>query len=275
MIEKELRDGLRGAVTDEPPLGFDPDEAVTRIGVKVRRRRATFGVAAAVVAVLGGAVLVQQSVGVGRGGGLEVAGQPPAPPAAITGLEIDFPWPPQGLPRPERYTQSRADEQAAGVRDSFLRAFLKEAPHATNAKAQKANTLTAGDPGLGPNVMEGGVDFRDQAGDTAVVYSVYSPRYTFHRPAEECVQQPQSTVRIESCHVSKLPDGTALVVDLVRGTQGGGAIASAVHYRLDGVVVRVSAYTYNPSGGGGPMRDRPALTNEQLVALATDRDLTM
>ncbi|SDN20590.1 hypothetical protein [Allokutzneria albata] len=283
MIEKELRDGLRGAVADEPPLGFDPDEAVTRIGVRVRRRRATAAVAAAVVAVIGGAVAVQQSVGLSRGGTVEIANEPKpttASPAPSTEKKIDFQWPVPGLRRPERLTQAEAEARGEALGRAALDKFLRQRVKGVrNVKAMRFDATAAGENDPGPNVLEGGVEFRDQVGGTAVFVSVYSARYDFPSPDKECAEDPARTTRTLVCRVDKLADGTALVFSEERTTAGQkDVLASATHYRLDGVVVRFTAYTYDPTGNGRPdqpRRERPALTEAQLTALATDRAFTM
>jgi hypothetical protein len=64
VIEKQLEDRMRSALTDEPPLGFDPDEVADRAGRRRRQRRATFGAAAGVLVLAVGAVVV----GGARGG---------------------------------------------------------------------------------------------------------------------------------------------------------------------------------------------------------------
>ncbi|WP_009948787.1 hypothetical protein [Saccharopolyspora erythraea] len=52
-----LREGMRTAVADEPPLGFDPDDVVTEAARRQRRRRTTAAaVAAVVVATVAGLV---------------------------------------------------------------------------------------------------------------------------------------------------------------------------------------------------------------------------
>ncbi|WP_086827671.1 hypothetical protein [Allokutzneria sp. NRRL B-24872] len=277
MIEKELRDGLRGAVSDEPPLGFDPDEAVTKIGVRVRRRRATFAVAAAVIAVVGGAVAVQQSVGLGRSGEVEIATRPSS--STTTPSKPGFAWPIPGLVPPKRLSQAEADAKGRTLRDVVVPKFLGQVKGMSNVKAMPFDSTTAGPDDPGPNVLEGGVAFRDQEGDTAVFVSVYSARYAFHSPDEECADDPQSSVRNTICRVGKLADGTALVFNEAVGKEDpGNVIASALHYRLDGVVVRVTAYNYNPTGKGTPLQSRRArttMTEQQLTAMATDRAFTM
>ncbi|GAA3999213.1 hypothetical protein GCM10022247_19350 [Allokutzneria multivorans] len=279
MIEKELRDGLRGAVSDEPPLGFDPDDAVTRIGVRVRRRRATFAVAAAVVAVVGGAVAVQQSVGLGRSGDVEIATRPSPPTSTTTPSRPDFTWPVPGLAPPKRLSQAEADARGRALRDVVVPKFLQQVKGMSNVRAMPFDSTTAGPDDPGPNVLEGGVEFRDQEGDTAVLVSVYSARYAFPGPDQECADDPHSSVRNTICRVDRLADGTALVFNEAVGKEDpGNVIASALHYRLDGVVVRVTAYNYNPTGKGTPLQSRRArttMTEQQLTAVATDRAFTM
>jgi hypothetical protein len=89
MIEKQLEDRMRTALTDEPPLGFDPDEVVDRAGRLRRQRRATFGAAAAVLVLAVGAVVVG-----GRG---ERGSGPASPDRTIAGKVCTDP--PEG-PRP-------------------------------------------------------------------------------------------------------------------------------------------------------------------------------
>lgn len=52
MNEQELRERLRGAVLDEPPLVFDPDRAVDSGRLALRRRRAVLASTGATVAAL-------------------------------------------------------------------------------------------------------------------------------------------------------------------------------------------------------------------------------
>lgn len=85
MIEQQLRDGLRAAVTAEPPLGFDPDDLVTRTSRTAHRRRTTFAAVAAAAVVVAGTVSAVAATG-GLSGGdqhFPVAGpQAPTPAQA-------------------------------------------------------------------------------------------------------------------------------------------------------------------------------------------------
>ena len=45
------------------------------------------------------------------------------------------------------------------------------------------------------------------------------------------------------------------------------------HFRVDGSVVEVTGYGYEPTADGEPGRAEVALTYDQLVALATDPKL--
>lgn len=69
MSEQELRDGLRVAVLDEPPLSFDPDALMERATRELARRRALVGAGVATTAVAVAAVAVPTLLGSPRGGG--------------------------------------------------------------------------------------------------------------------------------------------------------------------------------------------------------------
>lgn len=75
MSEQELREGLRAAVADEPPLAFDPDTLMAKAKREVTRRRALFGAGMATTAVLVAAVTVPTLLGPPRGGATS-AGSP-------------------------------------------------------------------------------------------------------------------------------------------------------------------------------------------------------
>src|SRR5690606_36257058 len=72
MIEDALREGLRSALTAEPPLGFSTDELIDKARRTARRRRTVLGSLATVAAVAIGTV-----------GAVSVAGQSAQPPAQL------------------------------------------------------------------------------------------------------------------------------------------------------------------------------------------------
>jgi hypothetical protein len=72
MIEDDLREGLRSAVTAEPPLGFSTEELIDKARHTARRRRTVLGSLATVAAVAIGTV-----------GAVTVAGQSAQPPAQL------------------------------------------------------------------------------------------------------------------------------------------------------------------------------------------------
>ena len=63
MIEQQMSERMHDAVLDEPPLGFDPVDVVTRAATRQRRRRAMTATVAATVA----AVATVSIVGFGSG----------------------------------------------------------------------------------------------------------------------------------------------------------------------------------------------------------------
>lgn len=71
MIEEQLRDGLRAAVTQEPPLGFDPDELADTARRAAHRRRTAWATAAAATIVAVGAIGAVATFGRTAGPGVE------------------------------------------------------------------------------------------------------------------------------------------------------------------------------------------------------------
>lgn len=95
MIENQLADRMRAALTDEPPLGFDPDEVADRASQSRRRRRSSLAAVGATGAVLTIAVTAVVMSGGGGGGsevGTQVTTTPTASDAACPSL------PPNGRP---------------------------------------------------------------------------------------------------------------------------------------------------------------------------------
>lgn len=71
MIEEQLRDGLRAAVTQEPPLGFDPDELADTARRVEHRRRTAWATAAVAAIVAVGAIGAVATFGRAGGPGVE------------------------------------------------------------------------------------------------------------------------------------------------------------------------------------------------------------
>lgn len=68
MIEEQLRDGLRAAVTQEPPLGFDPDELADTARRTAYRRRTAWATTAVAAIVAVGAIGAVATFGRAGGG---------------------------------------------------------------------------------------------------------------------------------------------------------------------------------------------------------------
>lgn len=105
MSEQEVRDGLRAAVSGEPPLSFDPDALMTKAQQKIKGRRALIAAGAATVGVAVAAVAVPTMLGTPRGstaGDPGGAGQPCVPPtASVTPTAISLDKAASGLIRLE------------------------------------------------------------------------------------------------------------------------------------------------------------------------------
>ncbi|MET0133628.1 MAG: hypothetical protein ABW215_08535 [Kibdelosporangium sp.] len=257
MSEQELRDGLRLAVAEEPPMNFDLDDLVTTAERLMRRRRALVAVGASTAAVAVAAVAVPVALGLGTSGGYEL------PPANQPSVSIGEPSPTSKAPAVPRTVaelrQRGVDMQA----------------HLTIRLPQVVVGATAVVPGLFGGEAEGAVS----DGQTYLGSFV---RFTLGAPtaAEVQVQQEAGEGMERDCAQCKSfpqPDGSVVVIHADNGTVGDNPemkITSATHFRNDGTVTRVSSYNYDPVGGTEMVyQPNVAITDDQLITLATDPQL--
>ena len=94
MSEEDVREGLRAAVSDEPPLNFDPAVLVTTARQRATRRKALVAVGTATVAIAVAAVAIPATLG---GGTTPAANQPPSTQAPATSTSVPATWPPSDV----------------------------------------------------------------------------------------------------------------------------------------------------------------------------------
>ncbi|MEU4738991.1 hypothetical protein AB0G02_00825 [Actinosynnema sp. NPDC023658] len=259
MSEADLREALRAAVVDEPPLDFDPDRLIRR-GRHVRRRRA---LVAAVVAtlVLTGTVLslpgvldrrprhdVAAEAGVDAGRGPVLTTAAPTPPTVVGTVP---PSPPVA-----------ATPGSEGLR-AYLEHHLGERFTEVVPDAKVTQVEFAVHPENEAGRITGWLTFVDAEGAGQVVVQLSPP------PATSTLEEFCATV---TCDESRLlADGSYAASSDVHGT-GKAITRTVVHFRADGSVVQVTGYNYDPATAAGP-RAEVALTVDELVALATDPGL--
>ncbi|SEF35747.1 hypothetical protein SAMN05421837_108342 [Amycolatopsis pretoriensis] len=240
MTDMETR--LREVSLAEPPLGFDPDDVVTKAAKRQRTRRATVATAVVTLGIAGAAVVA-----------LRPSPPPLAPPAATY-------LPPVIIvkPTPRNPLEQRTLDH------------LKEALPTVLAGARKI--LIGGFYSMGgelhPDELTVTLSFLDHEGAGHSLNLGLIGKLTVSRnmvpPAEVCAAPQES-------RCEKRPDGSTVVL----------SPRSAVHYRTDGTAVDVSdvgkVYPDDapalglPAGpGAAPFADGTAIDERQLIALVTD-----
>ncbi|MFD0201805.1 MULTISPECIES: hypothetical protein [Saccharothrix] len=259
MSEADLREGLQAAVGDEPPLHFDPDELIRRARDARRRRRALVAVAVVTLALTGtvlalpGVLDRRMAVDAASGSVLTTAAAPATPSSRPEPLPATVPPP------------TTAAKPTTGV-SSFLSGYLTgrfpEVVPGAKVTGVEVSEVSDADP----RHFSAVVRFIDGNGPSGAVVRLIAP--SRREPLDRfCVE-------VECGDPLWRKDGTRLATG-VNGDPVSKVVVSraAAHLRADGSVVQVTAYRYDP-GWGSELPD-VALTDDQLVALATDPNLTV
>ncbi|RSM64150.1 hypothetical protein DMH04_51645 [Kibdelosporangium aridum] len=249
MSEQELRDGLKLAVADEPPMSFDLDELVDTAERIVRRRRALIAVGVSTAAVAVAAVTVPVVLGIG--------GAPQELPQAAPPTATTTTTPPKTKPEAKTVAQLRQRGEELGAR--LRTQFPLVVPAATDVNPRPFGGEAEGQFWDGQTYLEGAVQFKLGDVQTAIAVQVNADPQV--EPCPECQEIPQS-------------DDSKVLIRVEAGAAGNNPqmkIVTATHYRKDGSTTRVSTYNYDPINGPNDVyQPRVALTDEQLVRLATD-----
>ncbi|MFD7654973.1 hypothetical protein ACFV4N_13430 [Actinosynnema sp. NPDC059797] len=249
MSEAELREGLRAAVGDEPPLRFDPDELIRRGRHERKRRRALVAVGVATL-VITGTVLSLPGLLATRPG----AGPPGFDAAASPVLTTTAaPLPAETTPVPTSAPARALDAKSlAAYATRQVRALL---PEVKVLRAEFTDVAVAGD-------VTGFVQFFDEQGVTRITAQLSAPTTPTSAREGFCAEAKCEAPR-------RLPDGSHLRFAEVVDPSGKLITYSVAHFRVDGSVVRFNAHNHDPVDGTPVSRDVP-LTGDQLAKLATD-----
>ncbi|WP_447004779.1 hypothetical protein ACRAKI_35245 [Saccharothrix isguenensis] len=272
MSEADLREGLRAAVGDEPPLHFDPDELIRR-AERARRRRALVAVALATLVLTGTALslpgVLDQRPGndAARGPVLTITSSPapsevpsPPPPSLLSPsgpVRTTRPAstaPAPGLIVPEG-TAKRLEEYLAGRFTEVVQGVdVMEVDFTRAYKQDRDGYLT------------GVVRFMDRVAPTAVVVQLSTPAV---RPTRE-----EFCAEVECGKPLPQVDGGHVETATVTGPEPEATTRTVAHFRADGSVVLVSGYNHDPTTSAYA-RPEVAVTLDQLVRLAVDPMLTV
>lgn len=256
MSEQELRDGLKLAVADEPPMKFDLDDLMVTAERLARRRRALIAVGASTAAVAVAAVAIPMVLGI-SGGGEPIPIQQAAPPSLTTTTTTTTST---TLPKRPPLTEAQLRERGTQMQAHLRTVFPAVVPAAKQVNYGVFGGESEGAVGDGQRYLNAFVRFTIEA-KTAVDVYVSDNQEHAERTCAGCQQQSQGD---GSVVVLKTEDGPA-------GNNPAMRLTSAVHLRTDGTTVRITAYNYDPTGGGQmQFQNDVALTLDQLVRLATD-----
>lgn len=241
----DLETRLREVVLAEPPLGFDPDDVVTKAAKRQRNRRATVATVVVTLGIAGAAVVA-----------LRPSPPPPAPPAATTYL------PPVIIVKPPQQPRTPLEQRILD--------HLKEALPAVLPGARKILVGSFYSMGgeLHPDELTTMVSFIDHEGKGHSFNLGIIGKLTV---ARNMIPVAQACTPHQGGRCDKRPDGSTVVVSGI----------SAVHYRVDGTAVDFTdvgkLYPDDapalglPAGpGGAPFEDGSAFDDQQMIALVTD-----
>ncbi len=259
MSEADLREGLRAAVGDEPPLDFDADDLIRRAQHARKRRRALVAVGVVTLALTGTVlslpgVLDRRSVVDAASGPVLTTTASPSPsqaPARVT-------TPPLSTTGQPTTTTTLREGVKTHLTVVLGKKFAEIAPD-VKVVSTEAVEATDGPPGH----VYAWVSFVDGVGASKVVVRLI-PRSAAMTRDEYCAEagcegplrQPDGSYVTSSWRTTTLPDPK-------------GVMHSVAHFRLDGTVVEVRAFGYAPPADG-VQPDAVALKYDELASLATD-----
>ncbi|GLY43767.1 hypothetical protein Amsp01_097900 [Amycolatopsis sp. NBRC 101858] len=242
----DLETRLREVVLAEPPLGFDPDEVVTKAAKRQRNRRATVATVLVTLGLAGAAI---------------VALRPSAPPPPAATPPPTY-LPPVIIVKPPQQPRTPLEQRTLD--------HLKEALPAVLPGLRKillGNFYSMGGE-LHPDELTTMVSFVDHEGKGHSFNLGLSGKLTV---ARNMIPVAQVCGSHQAAGCEKLPDGSTVVV----------SSNSAVHYRVDGTAVDFTdvgkIYPDDapvlglPAGPGlAPFEEDSVFDERQMIALVTD-----
>jgi hypothetical protein len=265
MIEQDLRDGLTGALADEPPLSFDPDRLVARAQREIRRRRSLVGVggATAVIAVVAATLLHPATPGKAVAAGPHLTTAPSTTPAAST-PPPGFKWPPAVM-HTRVYSAAEEKALAAAWTQHLTQTFGTVVPGASQVTVQPWGGEASGSISTGQDYLDTFVKFTIHGVSTAMAVQVAAPGQSTLDPAQTCAESTSP----DKCVFTPTAGGDLLLYsDIVQG--GNLHVRSVTDFRPDGTVVFAAGYNYDPTGSAQNRLPSVPVTDAQLTTVATD-----
>jgi hypothetical protein len=260
MSEQDVRDGLAGALADEPPLSFDPDRLVARAQREIRRRRSLAGVGGATVVIAVAAVvagtLLHPTATVATATRLTT---PHSSPPTTT-----FIWPPAGVYK-KSYTANQEGVLGLGWSMHLAQTFDTVVPGSMHIGVQAWGGEAGGQITDNQDYLDTFVTFTLHGVPTAVAIQVQAPGQDTVPPSQLCAQSSTPSTCVT------FPQADGGLVFVYDAAQNGLRLRTASAYRPDGTVVSVTGYNYDPTASGAPhVQPSVPVTDAQLTKFATD-----
>jgi hypothetical protein len=272
MNEQTLVKEFSLAVRDEPPLGFEPDDVVTRAALRYRRRQVTTLVGFGVVAVAAAAIALPLTLGHSTGSPVQIstARPPAAGPASGTAH-----WPNSTTTRQPKPTDAQLTATGTAIAAHLRSVLPTMSAGAGLGAAPMIGTGQFGALELGnvDSATEPGATVRQSMttpdGPFSVTIDVDALPATAHSFAlgDVCTAARQQIDPTIACTYAQRSDGTLLLTMNLPSTTHSEIWVTS--YRPDGLMVSATT-SYD-----GHRTDALPLTEAQVTDLATDPAFTV
>ncbi|TWP53063.1 hypothetical protein FKR81_08240 [Lentzea tibetensis] len=243
MSEQEIREGLRVAVWDEPPLDFDPDALIAQAEKVRTRRRALVSVGVGTALVVVSAFALPTLFSPSRPDSANVA-ESPTRSSAVT-----------APPAPNSQQVEKVAVQAVKRLHLILPSAIGVVPeYVDDGRGVPVPPMAVGRFGWF-------IRFEDTIGPTAIQLQIGG-----HMTDEKYCGG------FETCRQEAESDGSKVII--AEHYEGAEMIESMVtHVRTNGTAVTVTSFSYNPLTGSGIRKTVP-IGSGGLRVLATDPQIS-
>jgi hypothetical protein len=249
MSEAELRESLRAAVADEPPLHFDPDDLIARAESFRRRRRALVAVGVATFALIGTVLALPGVLA------------PPRETVDAARVLTTTVQPSATTPAAETVPMTSPVASPAGDVKYLTGYLTKQVPQVVPDAVDVKVDFSDGRK-VAAGYVTGYVYLFDKRGMTSLTVELFGPPAKVSRAAF-CAPAQCDPSRVQ-------PDGSRVEVATTAGADSEPSSTVVAHFRTDGTVVMITGHPYDTGSTSAS-----ALPVEQLTALATDPMLTL
>jgi hypothetical protein len=256
MSEEDVREGLRAAVSDEPPLNFDPAVLVTTARQRATRRKALVAVGMATVAIAVAAVAIPAAF---NGGTTPAANQPPSTQTSATTAPAT--WPPSDVAAVD-YTADQLRTRGEEMRGHLKVVVPAVLPEASGVEVGEFGGEAAGEFFDGQNYENAPVTFSVGGARYSIFVTAWAPGVTDVSPTTVCESRCEP--------LGERDDGILMAKS--ENFDAGQKINTVYHFRDNGGIVQIAAYNYDMTGVQKVLPTIP-VTLDQLMRLATDPKL--